>query len=175
MPGNQRWRQSPMNTERTEELLRVFNENAPIARYFRAKLSYADEANSVLSSPGQCALIDLPYNPNLDHAFGGIRGGVCATMLDNADVSGATFTAAAAHDVSCWMTASEMSVHFLLPARHTSLRAAGRLIRQGKASGCRGNVSVRRTRPLDRARRWNIHCPSTCAPLMRFSFANLPG
>jgi uncharacterized protein (TIGR00369 family) len=112
-----------MNTERIEELLRIFNENAPIARYFGMKLSFTDEVNAV---------IDLPYNPNLDHAFGGIHGGVYATLLDNADVSGATFTAAAAHDVSCWIATSELSIHFLEPAQRTSLRAVGRLLKHGK-------------------------------------------
>ncbi len=117
-----------MNTERIQELLRMFNENAPIAHFFGMKLSYTDEANPVLSSPGQCAVIDLPYNPNLDHAFGGIHGGVYATMLDNAG----WFTAAAAHDVSCWVATSELSIHFLEPAKSTSLRAVGRLLKQGK-------------------------------------------
>ncbi len=112
-----------MNTERIEELLRLFNENAPIARYFGMKLTFTDEANAV---------VDLPYNPNLDHALGGIHGGVYATLLDNAGVSGATFTAAAAHDVSCWVATSELSVHFLEPAKRTSLRAVGRLLKHGK-------------------------------------------
>ena len=108
-----------MNTERIEELLRMFNENAPIARYFGMKLSFTDEVNAV---------IDLPYNPNLDHALGGIHGGVYATMLDNAG----WFTAAAAYDVSCWVATSELSVHFLEPAKNSSLRAVGRLIKHGK-------------------------------------------
>ena len=117
-----------MNTERIEELARLFNENAPIARYFGMKLSFTDEASPVLSSRGQCAVIDLPYNPNLDHAFGGIHGGVYATMLDNAG----WFTAAAAHDVCCWVATSELSVHLLEPAKRTSLRAVGRLVKHGK-------------------------------------------
>ena len=45
-----------MNTERIEELLRMFNENAPIARYFGMKLSYTDEGN---------AIIDLPWDGSL--------------------------------------------------------------------------------------------------------------
>jgi len=53
-------------------------------------------------------------------------------MLDNADVSGATFTAAAAHDVSCWVATSELSIHFLESAKSTPLRAVGRLLKQGK-------------------------------------------
>jgi hypothetical protein len=51
-----------MNTERIEELLQLFNEKAPIARYFGMRLSFTDEGNAV---------IDLPHNPNLDHALGG--------------------------------------------------------------------------------------------------------
>jgi len=40
-----------MSTERIKELLRMFCESAPITRYSGMKLSYADEANPVLSSP----------------------------------------------------------------------------------------------------------------------------
>ena len=108
-----------MNTERIKELLRLFNEVAPIARYFGMKLSFTDEGN---------AIITLPYNPSLDHAFGGIHGGVYATMLDSAG----WFAAAAAHEMSCWVATSEMSIHFLLPAEHTSLRAVGQLLKPGK-------------------------------------------
>ncbi len=108
-----------MTMERIEELTQLFNERAPIARYFGMKLSFTDEGNAV---------IDLPYNPNLDQALGDIHGGVYATMLDNAG----WFTAVAAHDMSCWVATSEMSVHFLLPAECISLRAIGRPIKPGK-------------------------------------------
>lgn len=108
-----------MKTERIKELLRLFNEQAPIARTFGMTLSFTDEGHAVF---------DLPYNPDLDHALGGIHGGVYATMLDNAG----WFTAAAAHDESYWVATSEMSVYFLLPTERTSLRAVGRLIKQGK-------------------------------------------
>jgi uncharacterized protein (TIGR00369 family) len=99
--------------------LHTFNEVAPIARTFGMKLSYDDEAQ---------AIVDLPYNPGLDHALDGIHGGVYATLLDTAG----WFTAAAAHDESCWLATSEMSIHFLAQAQHTRLRAVGRLIKQGK-------------------------------------------
>ncbi|MGD9316200.1 MAG: PaaI family thioesterase [Anaerolineae bacterium] len=108
-----------MNARRVAELLHTFNEVAPIARTFGMRLSYNDE--------GQ-AIVDLAYNPGLDHALGGIHGGVYATMLDTAG----WFTAAAAHDESCWLATSEMSIHFLAPAAHTSLQAIGRLIKRGK-------------------------------------------
>ena len=108
-----------MKMECVEELAQLFNEKAPIARHFGMKLSFTGEGNAV---------VDLPYNPNLDHALGGVHGGVYATMLDNAG----WFTAAAAHDESCWVATSEMSIHFLLPVERTSLRAVGRLVKPGK-------------------------------------------
>jgi uncharacterized protein (TIGR00369 family) len=108
-----------MSTRRIAELLHTFNEVAPIAHYFGMRLSYNDE--------GQ-AIVDLPYNPNLDHALEGIHGGVYATMLDTAG----WFTAAAAHDEPCWLATAEMSVHFLAPAARNSLQAIGRLIKRGR-------------------------------------------
>jgi len=108
-----------MKAERIEELVQLFNEKAPIARYLGMTLSYTDTGNAV---------VDLPYNPGLDHALGGIHGGVYATLLDSAG----WFTVAAAHDVSCWVATSEMSIHFLLAAEGTSLCAVGRLVKPGK-------------------------------------------
>jgi uncharacterized protein (TIGR00369 family) len=108
-----------VNTERVAELLHMFNEVAPIARTFGMSLSYTEEGQAV---------VDLPYNPALDHALNGVHGGVYATLLDSAG----WFTAAAAHDTSCWLATAEMSVHFLAAVERTSLRAVGRLIKQGK-------------------------------------------
>ena len=108
-----------MTDRRIKELLHMFNQVAPIARTFGMRLSFDGEER---------AIVDLPYNPGLDHALGGVHGGVYATMLDTAG----WFTAAAAHDVDCWLATSEMSMHLLLPAERTSLRAVGRLIKRGK-------------------------------------------
>ena len=108
-----------MSVERVQELVRVFNEVAPIARYFGMTLAYTEERNAVVT---------LPYNPNLDHPLGGVHGGVYATLLDCAG----WFTAAAAHDVPCWIATAEMSIHFLLPVKQTPLRAVGRLLKPGK-------------------------------------------
>ena len=112
-----------MNPERIQHLLHMFNEVAPIAGTFGMSLSYNDQGQAV---------VDLPYNPGLDHAQGGVHGGVYATMLDTAG----WFTAAAAHDeahdVGCWLATSEMSVHLLLPVERAPLRAVGRLIKRGK-------------------------------------------
>ena len=110
--------ETPSKADRIAELLHMFK-GVPIARFLGMSLSYTDEGNAV---------VDLPYNPNLDHALGGVHGGVYATMLDTAG----WFTAAATHDVSCWMATAEMSVHFLAPVERTSLRAVGRLLKRGR-------------------------------------------
>ena len=97
----------------------MFNQVAPIARTFGMHLSYTKDGQAV---------VDLPYNPRLDHGLGGVHGGVYATLLDSAG----WFTAAAAHDADCWLATAEMSIHFLLPAEGTDLCAKGRLIKAGK-------------------------------------------
>jgi uncharacterized protein (TIGR00369 family) len=108
-----------LHAERRAALLRSFNELAPFARTLGLRLAYDDEGRAV---------VDLPYNPDLDHAQGGIHGGIYAMLLDTAG----WFTAAAAHNTACWMATAEMSIHFLAPAERTSLRAVGRLIKQGR-------------------------------------------
>ena len=119
-----------MNTPLMDELARMFNEEAPIARYFGMKLSFDDKGRAV---------VELPYNPELDHALGAVHGGVYATMLDIAGwftAAGARTAArartAAARSEPCWLVTSELSVHFLKPAVCTSLRAVGRVIKSGK-------------------------------------------
>ncbi len=107
------------SAKRTTELLRLFKERAPIARLFGMRLSYNEDGGAV---------VDLPYNPNLDHALGGVHGGVYATMLDTAG----WFTVAATTDRSCWVATSEFSVHLLQPVRQSSLRSVGRLVKAGK-------------------------------------------
>ncbi|BBM82886.1 PaaI family thioesterase [Candidatus Uabimicrobium amorphum] len=102
------------------KLLDMFNNKAPIAQLFGMKLSF-DENNN--------AKVHLPYNPNLDHALGLVHGGIYATMLDNAG----WFTVAAHSETNnFWIATSEMSIHFLLPAKQTSLLATGKIIKYGK-------------------------------------------
>jgi uncharacterized protein (TIGR00369 family) len=108
-----------MDTERIAELLHMFNEVAPIVRCFGMTLSFTDEGQAV---------VDLPYNANLNHALGGVHGGVYATLLDTAG----WFTAAGAHDTSTWLATSELSIHFLAPVERTSMRAVGHMIKQGR-------------------------------------------
>ncbi|HSJ54007.1 MAG TPA: PaaI family thioesterase [Anaerolineae bacterium] len=108
-----------MTTERTARLLHMFNDVAPIARTLGMRLSFTAEGNAV---------VDLPYNPGLDHAAGGVHGGIYATLLDSAG----WFTAAAARDEDAWIATAEMSIHFLQPVERRALRAVGRLLKRGK-------------------------------------------
>lgn len=107
------------SARRTAELVRLFMERAPIARFFGMSLSYNEEGGAV---------VDLPYNPNLDHALGGVHGGAYATLLDTAG----WFTAAATTDRSCWVATSEFTVHLLEPVQRSPLRSVGHLVKAGK-------------------------------------------
>jgi uncharacterized protein (TIGR00369 family) len=108
-----------MSTDRKEKLLELFNQRAPIAKTFGMKLSFDvdDRAN-----------ISLPYNPALDHALGGIHGGIIATLLDNAG----WFTCALAHEGEGWVVTAEMSLHLFQPVQKTDLLARGRILKAGK-------------------------------------------
>lgn len=108
-----------MSEDRKNELLRVFNEVAPIAKSFSMTLSYTEEGSAV---------IHMPHNPNLDHAMGDVHGGVYATLLDSAG----WFTAALAYEPSLYLTTSDLSIRFLQPVHASALRAEGRLIKRGK-------------------------------------------
>lgn len=108
-----------MNAERTATLLHMFNNVAPIARTLGMRLSFTAEGNAV---------VDLPYNPALDHGAGGVHGGIYAVLMDSAG----WFTAAAARDEDAWIATAEMSIHFLQPVERRALRAVGRLIKRGR-------------------------------------------
>jgi uncharacterized protein (TIGR00369 family) len=109
-----------IKTDRTrrEFLERLFNQRAPIARTFGMSLAYDAQGR---------ALIDLPYNPDLDHAGEGVHGGVIMTMLDNAG----WFTCALANESGLVVT-SELSTRILRPAARTALKARGEMIKAGR-------------------------------------------
>jgi uncharacterized protein (TIGR00369 family) len=104
---------------REQELLEMFNSKSRIGALFGMKLSYAEDGSAVVS---------LPYNPNLDHSFGAVHGGVYATMLD---VAG-WFAAASKHETGTLLVTSQLSVNFLRPVVKSSLKAVGRVIHAGK-------------------------------------------
>lgn len=104
-------------SERRRQLDSLFNDHAPIGRIFGMSAYYDDDG---------CAVFDLPYNPNFDHALNGIHGGVLATLLDNAG----WFTAAPYYEN--WIATVEMQVRLHEPVRGKHLVARGRLVRAGK-------------------------------------------
>ncbi|NOZ00268.1 MAG: PaaI family thioesterase [Deltaproteobacteria bacterium] len=101
---------------RREELTRLFNDRAPIGRAFGMTLSYFEDGS---------ACLDQPYNPDLDHALGGIHGGVIATLLDNAGWF------AAAPFYANWIATVELQVRLHEPVSRCRLVARGRLVRAG--------------------------------------------
>lgn len=104
-------------TARQAELIRKFS-SSPIARSFGMSLTYDEEGH---------AHVSLPYNPSLDHALGGIHGGIIATLLDTAG----WFTAAALHE-GVWIATSTINIHLLEPATSIDLEAVGRVVRRGR-------------------------------------------
>ncbi len=108
-----------MPEDRIQQLIRLSKKGSPIARTLGVKLSFDDSNESI---------VDMDYNPNLDNVVGYIHGGIYATLLDMAG----WFACAAAHDETCWIATSHITVHYLEAARETSLRAIGRVIKRGK-------------------------------------------
>ena len=102
-----------------EKLLKLFNKEAPIAKFFGMILSFNKKNQAV---------IDLPYNSSLDHALKGVHGGIYCTLLDNAG----WFTAAIAVEESYWLTTSQLTIHFLEPVKEKDLQAIGKVIKQGR-------------------------------------------
>ncbi len=103
---------------RTEEILAEKFNNAPIARFFGMRLHYPRKAEAV---------VELPYNPNLNHALGGIHGGVIATLIDIAG----WFSSAACHEGN-WIATAQLNVNLVEHVEGRSLRAEGKVVRRGK-------------------------------------------
>jgi uncharacterized protein (TIGR00369 family) len=79
-----------------------------------------------LGFDGDHAVVRLPYRPHLDHALGGIHGGVFATLIDTT----AWFTAALHYPT--WIATIEFQTRLLEPVEGEDLVATGRLLRAGK-------------------------------------------
>lgn len=82
-----------------------------------AAIYFDDEFHSVVT---------LPHKPELEHALGGIHGGVLATLID-----AAAWCAAAVHYPS-WITTVEFDVRLLEPVIGENLVATGQVVRAGK-------------------------------------------
>ena len=73
-----------------------------------------------------CSIVTVPHKPELQHAMGGIHGGVLATLID-----AAAWFAAAVHYPS-WITTVEFDTRLLEPVVGEDLVAVGRVLRAGK-------------------------------------------
>jgi acyl-CoA thioesterase len=137
-------------TERERALVREFND-APIARFFGMTLTYPE--------PG-VARVDLPYNPNLDHALHGVHGGVIATL---ADIAG--WFASAARQEAGWVATAEFRIHALEHVERRALHGVGRVLRPGRA------LDVCEMRILDDQHRLVAFATGTFVPQPKLSFA----
>ena len=99
-----------------KKLVELFD-SAPIIQTFGMNLSY-DELGR--------AVVRLPFNPNFDHAFHQIHGGVMATLLDTCG----WFTAAPHFDH--WIATVEFQTRLLEPVEKCALVATGNIVRLGK-------------------------------------------
>ena len=84
----------------------------------------------------QRAVVDLPYNPDLDHALGAIHGGIFATLLDTAG----WFAAAVQYEH--WVVTVEFQTRLLEQVQRQALRATGQLVRRGNSVAV-GQMEVR--------------------------------
>ena len=85
--------------------------------YLGASIHFDDELRPIVT---------LPHKPELEHAMGGVHGGVLATLID-----AAAWFAAAVHYPS-WITTVEFDTRLLEPVVGEDLVAVGRVLRAGK-------------------------------------------
>ena len=106
-----------MNSAWQQELIEIAH-GAPIVRFFGFTLSFDEQGH---------AHLNLPYNPNLDHALKGTHGGVIATLMESAG-----WFAVAAENKGVWTATSEFKIHLLSPVKEDELHAEGRVVKSGK-------------------------------------------
>ena len=81
-----------------ERAIRLFS-RAPMKKTFGMNLSYNDN---------ESAIFEMPYDQKFNHAFGGIHGGVLATLLDNAG----WFSASIYYDT--WISTIDLQIQYLI-------------------------------------------------------------
>lgn len=106
---------------RKQELENIFNSLAPISKFTGTTLKYNNNFEPVFT---------LPYNSNLNHAFGGIHGGIISYLLD----STAWFAVAIHFPSGTMMNTADLTVHFLKPVIQKKLKCIGKLIKKGKGT-----------------------------------------
>lgn len=104
--------------ERQALLLDVFH-SAPVNKLTGMRLSYDDDDSAV---------IDLKYNPRLDHGLGRIFGGIVSSMIDFTG----WFTVAPHYDH--WMVTIEYTTRLLAEVARTDLRSRGIVRKLGKST-----------------------------------------
>ncbi len=102
------------NQERAIELFSF----APMKQTFEMDLSYNEQGDAVFR---------MPYNQKFNHAFGGIHGGVLATLLDNAG----WFSASIHYDT--WISTIDLQIQYLKAIKKSDLKCIGKCVKAGKS------------------------------------------
>ena len=107
---------APPPEEHVERLKAVFA-RAPVRQTYGMELSFDDQGRAV---------VDLPYNPGIDNAIGGVHGGAFATLMDYAGWF------AAALQYEHWLATVDLHVQLLQSVEQGPLRAIGEVVRAGQ-------------------------------------------
>eukprot|EP00927_Polykrikos_kofoidii_P052691 TRINITY_DN46603_c0_g1_i1.p1 TRINITY_DN46603_c0_g1~~TRINITY_DN46603_c0_g1_i1.p1 ORF type:complete len:175 (+),score=25.67 TRINITY_DN46603_c0_g1_i1:50-526(+) len=90
-------------------LCNMLNEKAPIAKAWGFHLRFEPDA----------AIVELPYNPELDQAHKGIHGGIYGVLADTAG----WFCSARSRPPGTWPLTAELHTHYFRAAAKSALRA----------------------------------------------------
>jgi uncharacterized protein (TIGR00369 family) len=99
------------------ERLKAVFARAPVKRTYGMELSFDERGRAVF---------DLPYNPAIDNAIGGVHGGAFATLMDYAGWF------AVATQYAHWLATVDLHVQLLQPVDKAHLRAFGEIVRAGE-------------------------------------------
>ena len=109
---------SRTSAKREAFLCDMLNKKAPIAKAWGFRLRFEPDA----------AIVELPYNPDLDQAHKGIHGGVYGVLADTAG----WFCSTRSRPPGTWPLTAELHTHYFRAAAKSSLRATATILHASK-------------------------------------------
>ena len=104
--------------KRERFLCDMLNKKAPIAKAWGFRLRFEPDA----------AIVELPYNPQLDQAHKGIHGGIYGVLADTAG----WFCSARSRPPGTWPLTAELHTHYFRAAAKSALRATATMLHASK-------------------------------------------
>eukprot|EP01097_Dermamoeba_algensis_P009974 TRINITY_DN7194_c0_g1_i1.p1 TRINITY_DN7194_c0_g1~~TRINITY_DN7194_c0_g1_i1.p1 ORF type:complete len:191 (-),score=28.94 TRINITY_DN7194_c0_g1_i1:71-619(-) len=137
MEGNRNENTKQHESSIEDHLLKIFNDQAPIARFTGMHLSFETIEDKITGKPFTSAVLCLPYKYELTTAFKNTHGGILATLLDSVMWFTAAHSFASKFSVPVSsltsLFTSNLSVYYLRPAFKTNLKADTRVIKTGSS------------------------------------------